>query len=155
VLRVVDTEIVPIVPVPGNFDKSSVGALREVPGPITMQQPLGPGFRLDGQAVSWQKWSFHFRIDRRGGLILNNVGYQDGDWLRSILYEASLSEIFVPYMDPDEHWYAKSYLMAANSATCFRLHGTGRVSKECRLLRPDVRRLEIECEAQTAGCLLV
>ena len=109
VLRVIDTEIVPIVPVPGNFDKSSVGSLREVPGPITVQQPLGPGFRLDGQTVSWQKWSFHFRIDRRMGLILNNVGYQDGDRLRSILYEASLSEIFVPYMDPDEHWYAKSY----------------------------------------------
>jgi primary-amine oxidase len=108
-LRVIDTEIVPIVPVPGNFDKSSVGSLREVPSPITMQQPLGPGFRLDGQTVSWQKWSFHFRIDRRVGLILNNVGYQDGDRLRSILYEASLSEIFVPYMDPDEHWYAKTY----------------------------------------------
>lgn len=43
------------------------------------------------------------------GLILNNVGYQDRDRLRSILYEASLSEIFVPYMDPDEHWYSKSY----------------------------------------------
>jgi primary-amine oxidase len=41
VLRVNDTEIVPIVPVPGNFDKSSVGSLREVPGPITMQQLLG------------------------------------------------------------------------------------------------------------------
>jgi primary-amine oxidase len=41
VLRVIDTEIVPIVPVPGNFDKSSVGPLREVPGPITMQQLLG------------------------------------------------------------------------------------------------------------------
>jgi Cu2+-containing amine oxidase len=41
VLRVIDTEIVPIVPVPGNFDKSSVGSLREVRGPITMQQLLG------------------------------------------------------------------------------------------------------------------
>jgi primary-amine oxidase len=109
VLRVIDTEIIHEPYVPSNFDQSSVGPLREVPGPITMQQPLGPGFRLDGQTVSWQKWSFHFRIDRRVGLILNNVGYQEGDRLRSILYEASLSEIFVPYMDPDEHWYAKSY----------------------------------------------
>jgi primary-amine oxidase len=41
VLRVIDTEIFPIVSVPGNFDKSSVGSLREVPGPITMQQLLG------------------------------------------------------------------------------------------------------------------
>lgn len=108
-LRIIDTEIIPIVPVPSNFDQASVGPLREVPGPITVQQPLGPGFRLEGQTVSWQKWNFHFRIDRRAGLVLNNVGYQDGDRLRSILYEASLSEIFVPYMDPGEDWYAKSF----------------------------------------------
>jgi Cu2+-containing amine oxidase len=41
VLRVIDTEIVPIVPVPENFDKSSAGSLCEVPGPITIQQLLG------------------------------------------------------------------------------------------------------------------
>jgi primary-amine oxidase len=109
VLRIIDTGIVPIALVPSNFDQSSVGRLRDVPSPIVVQQPLGPGFRLDGQSVSWQKWSFHFRIDRRVGLILNNIAYQDGDRLRSILYEASLSEIFIPYMDPDEHWYAKTY----------------------------------------------
>jgi primary-amine oxidase len=109
VLRVIDTEIIHEPYVPSNFDQSSVGPLREVPGPITTQQPLGPGFRLAGQTVSWQKWSFHFRIDRRVGLILNNVAYQDGERLRSILYEGSLSEIFVPYMDPDEHWYSKTY----------------------------------------------
>jgi len=41
VLRLIDTEIVPIVPVPEHFDKASVGSLCEVPGPITMQQLLG------------------------------------------------------------------------------------------------------------------
>jgi primary-amine oxidase len=52
--------------------------------------------------VSWQEWNFHFRIDRRVGLVVSNVGYQDGDELRSILYEGSLSEIFVAYADPSE-----------------------------------------------------
>ena len=35
------SEIVPIVPVPGNFDESSVESIREVPDLITMQQFLG------------------------------------------------------------------------------------------------------------------
>lgn len=109
VIRIMDTEVIPISRVPSNFDQASVGPLREVPSPIAVQQPLGPGFRLDGNSVNWQKWRFHFRIDRRAGLILDNIGYQDGDRLRSILYEASLSEIFVPYMDPAEDWYTKTF----------------------------------------------
>jgi hypothetical protein len=46
----------------GHFDKSSAGSLREVPGPITMQQPSGPGFRLDGQTVSRQNEA-HAAVD--------------------------------------------------------------------------------------------
>jgi len=94
---------------PANLDVGSVGALREIPTPITIQQPLGPSFRLDGTTVSWQRWNFHFRIDRRVGLVVDNVRYLDGDKLRSILYEGSLSEMFVPYMDPDEAWYARTF----------------------------------------------
>jgi primary-amine oxidase len=95
-VRVIDTGVVPVPQVQANFDVESVGTLREIPTPITVQQPLGPSFRLNGQSVSWQKWNFHFRIDRRIGLVLDNVRYQDGDMLRSILYEASVSEMFVP-----------------------------------------------------------
>ena len=60
VLRVVDTGIAPVPQAPANFDEASVGPLRDVPTPITVAQPRGPSFRLDGQNVSWQKWSFHF-----------------------------------------------------------------------------------------------
>jgi len=96
VLRVIDSGVVPVPQAPANFDLASVGPLRDMPTPITVQQPLGPSFRLDGQTVNWQKWNFHFRIDRRVGLVVTNVGYQDGGKLRSILYEGSLSEMFVP-----------------------------------------------------------
>ncbi len=119
VLRVIDTGAVPVPQAPANFDVASVGALREVPTPITVQQPLGPSFRVDGQTVSWQKWNFHFRLDRRVGLVVTNVRYLDGDKLRSILYEGSLSEMFVPYMDPDVAWYARTFFDAREFADGF------------------------------------
>ena len=118
-VRVIDTGVVPVPRAPADYDVASVGALREVPTPISVQQPLGPSFRVEGQEVSWQKWSFHFRIDRRLGLIVSNVRYADGDKLRSILYEGSLSEIFVPYMDPSEDWYWASYFDPGEFANGF------------------------------------
>ncbi|HXH68477.1 MAG TPA: hypothetical protein VNI81_14830 [Candidatus Limnocylindrales bacterium] len=119
VVRVVDTGAVPVPEAPANFDAASVGPLREIPTPITVQQPLGPSFRLDGQTVSWQKWNFHFRIDRRVGLIVDNLRYLDGVNTRSILYEGSLSEMFVPYMDPDMAWYSRTFFDAGEFADGF------------------------------------
>ena len=109
VLRVIDTGAVPLHLPASDYDVASVGAVREPAAPLLVQQPVGPGFRLDGQSVSWEKWNFHFRIDRRMGLVVSNVGYKDGDRVRSILYEGSLSEMFVPYMDPSEGWFTRTF----------------------------------------------
>lgn len=115
-LRVIDTGAVPVPTAAADYDAGSVGQLREIPTPINIEQPLGPSFRLDGQQVNWQKWNFHFRIDPRVGLIVSNVQYADGGKLRSILYEGSLSEIFVPYMDPSEGWSRWTYFDAGEYA---------------------------------------
>ena len=112
VLRVIDTGAVPVPQVEANYD---LAPLRAAASPMKVEQPMGPGFRLDGQSVGWEKWSLHFRIDRRTGLVVTNVGYQDGDRVRSILYEGSLSEIFVPYMDPGERWFAKTFFDAGEN----------------------------------------
>jgi primary-amine oxidase len=112
IVKVSDTGVVPVPQAPANFDAASVGKLRDTPTPLLIEQPLGPGFRLEGNQVVWQKWHFHFRVDRRVGLIVSNVQYEDGGKLRSILYEGSLSEMFVPYMDPDKAWYYRSFFDA-------------------------------------------
>jgi primary-amine oxidase len=117
VLRVTDLGVVPIPHGPVNYDRESVGPLREVPKSSLL--PKNPGIRVDGHEVSWQKWNFHFRLDRRVGLIIANVRYADGDRLRSILYEGSLSEIFVPYMDPTESWYRWTFIDAGEYADGF------------------------------------
>jgi len=112
VLRVFDTGVVPVPSAPFDYDRASISPLRDVPTPLNIEQPLGPSFHLNGHEVTWQKWNFHFRMDRRVGLVLNNVRYADGDKLRSILYEASLSEMFAPYMDPTPDWFYVSYFDA-------------------------------------------
>lgn len=112
VLRVIDEDIVPIPATRSDFDPSSIGPVREAPGRLRIEQPEGPGFALSGHEVTWQKWRFHLRIDQRVGPVLSLVEYLDDDAVRSVLYEAHLSEIFVPYMDPAEGWYHRNFIDA-------------------------------------------
>ncbi len=109
-VRIVDTGVVPIPDGPVDLDEDSVGGLREPPNPISIVQPQGPSFRVDDQVVSWQRWQFHFRIDPRLGPVVSLVRYDDDGDMRSVLYQGSLSEIFIPYMDPDVGWYFRTYL---------------------------------------------
>ena len=112
VLRVVDEEIVPIPATSADYDATSIGTARQVPSPIRVDQPLGPGFRIEGHIVEWQKWRFHVRSDQRAGTVISTVTYGDGDARRPVLYQGSLSEIFVPYMDPSFAWYQRNFLDA-------------------------------------------
>jgi primary-amine oxidase len=102
-----------------NYYAGTAGATREAPPPLTVQQPQGPSFRLNRQSVNWQKWNLHFRIDRRVGLVVTNVAYQDGDKLRSILYEGSLSELFMAYMDASEDWIWATFFDIGESGDGF------------------------------------
>jgi len=108
VIRVIDTGVVPVPRGNADYDGDTIPP-REIPGPITIQQPVR-GFQLKGNQVSWQNWQFHFSIDPKVGVIVTNVAYNDNGKLRSILYEGSLSEIFVPYQDPAEGWYHWTFL---------------------------------------------
>ena len=112
VLRVVDEGVVPVTKAVADYDPTSIGQPRDVPGPMRVDQPLGPGFRLDGHIVEWQKWRFHVRPDQRVGMVVSTVTYGDRDARRQVLYEGHLSEIFVPYMDPAFDWYRRNFLDA-------------------------------------------
>jgi Cu2+-containing amine oxidase len=112
VLRVVDEGLVPVTSAVADYDPASIGPPRDVPSPMRVDQPLGPGFRLEGHIVEWQKWRFHVRSDQRVGTIVSTVMYGDGDARRHVLYEGHLSEIFVPYMDPAFDWYRRNFLDA-------------------------------------------
>jgi primary-amine oxidase len=119
VVRVIDTGLVPLMKADRNYYAGVAGATREAPTPLTVQQPQGPSFWLNGQSVNWQKWTFHFRVDRRVGLVVNDVAYQDGDKLRSVLYEGSLSELFMAYMSASEDWLWATFFDIGESGAGF------------------------------------
>ncbi len=110
VLRVVDEGVIPVPDTRADYDPASIGPPRKVPGPLRIEQPLGPGFTINGNIVEWQNWRFHVRHDQRVGIIVSTVTYRDGDDERPVLYEGYLSEMFVPYMDPAFNWYNRNFL---------------------------------------------
>ena len=107
VVEFVDTGAVPLPPASLELDGTSIGA-RAAPKPLTTAQPDGPSFTISGQEIRWQKWRFRYTMHPREGLVLHTVGYEDAGRLRPILYRASLSEMAVPYGDPDRNWRWRS-----------------------------------------------
>ncbi len=118
VLEVVDEGAPPLHSITADFDATSLGPPRTVPSPILVDQPLGPGFAVDGHVVEWQNWRFHFRLDQRVGTVISTVTYRDagsetaGESQRSVLYQGHLSEVFVPYMDPGFAWHGRNFIDA-------------------------------------------
>jgi primary-amine oxidase len=129
VIRVIDTGVVPVPQGNADYDSDTIPP-REVPGAITVQQPVR-GFQLEGNQVTWQNWHFHFSIDPKVGVIVTNVAYNDNGKLRSILYEGSLSEIFVPYQDPAEGWYHWTFLDLGEGNVWGSVAGTLEPGADC------------------------
>lgn len=108
VLKVVDTDLSPVPSGDTSYEEIPENS-RPHTTPIATSQPMGPGYRIDKGEVEWQNWRFRFRIDPRVGLVVNLVRYVDGGKPRSILYEGSISELFVPYMDTANGWNNRAF----------------------------------------------
>ncbi len=110
VVDVVDTGVVPLGDDAG---KAPEVVDRPALKPVVNISPQGANFDLArGFRVRWQKWSFHLRLERREGPIVSLVRYKDDGTDRLIAYQMALSEMFVPYMDPDPNWSYRSFLDA-------------------------------------------
>ncbi len=98
VIRIDDFGVVPLPP-----DSKSIRpteGLRTDIKPLEITQPEGPSFKVDGYAVEWQRWHVRVGFNQREGLVLHNIGYEDGGRLRPIMRRASMAEMVVPYGDP-------------------------------------------------------
>eukprot|EP00899_Mesostigma_viride_P025592 jgi/Mesvir1/6217/Mv00897-RA.1 len=71
--------------------------------PLNILQPDGPSFKVTGNHVTWQKWSFHVGFNYREGLVLNDLRFDN----RPVLWRASLVEMAVPYGDPRPPFQSK------------------------------------------------
>jgi primary-amine oxidase len=103
VVEVVDTGVAPMPPPSQELDEKSTG-VRTAPKRLFISQPNGASFSANGQEIRWQKWRFRYTMHPREGLVLHTVGYEDAGKVRSVAYRASLSEMVVPYGDPDQNW---------------------------------------------------
>ena len=112
VLDVIDSGAVAMPPMPegwGNTLPKPTAAFK----PVAIMAPEGTNITLEGNLqVKWANWSMHLRPDKRAGLIINLVKFNDGNKWRQIAYQMNLSETFVPYMDPDPTWSYRSFLDA-------------------------------------------
>ena len=81
--------------------------LREVT-PLEISQPQGAGFTLDGNLLSWQNWQLRLGFNHREGLVLHQVGWQDGAQLRSVAHRLSFAEMVVPYRDASPDHYRRT-----------------------------------------------
>jgi len=104
VVDLTDTGVVPIAEKGQDFSETAIGKLREKPKPLTINQPEGASYKLNGNEIIWQKWHFRYTMHPREGIVLHTVAYDDDGKMRPILYRAALSEMVVPYGDPDTNW---------------------------------------------------
>ena len=75
VLEVIDFGVVPFPPQGGSYYPEHNGPLRTDLRPLTISQPEGPSFSVDGNLVRWQKWSLRVGMDPLEGLVDPAAGY--------------------------------------------------------------------------------
>ncbi len=114
VVEVVDEGVVPVPQDPWGYTDAELeerfGQLRAPANPAVLSQEGGPNFKVDGAHISWDMWQFRYRTDKRPGVVLSDIQVRDNESWRPVLYQAHLSEVFVPYMDPGEGWYWRTYM---------------------------------------------
>ncbi|KAL0413093.1 UNVERIFIED_CONTAM: Primary amine oxidase 2 [Sesamum radiatum] len=84
---------------------------------ITISQPDGPSFTVEGHTVRWANWEFHVAFDMRSGPVISLVSIYDHneDEYRRVMYRGFISELFVPYMDLTEEWYYRTFMDAGEN----------------------------------------
>jgi primary-amine oxidase len=118
VVEVEDAGVVPLATKRANYTADGITKPDNVPyfpeglrkdvKPLDITQPQGPSFEIDGYQIRWQKWHLRIGFTPREGLVLYQVGYEDKGALRPIVYRASVSEMFIPYGDPNPTHYRKN-----------------------------------------------
>ncbi|KAF8068451.1 maoI [Scenedesmus sp. PABB004] len=109
VVRIDKHSVPPAVPAADSNYHSELfpGPWRSDLKPLDVVQPEGPSFTVEGNLVKWQKWSFRVGFNYREGLVLHQLGYEDGGRVRPVLHRGSLVEMAVPYGDPREPFHRK------------------------------------------------
>lgn len=112
VIKIEDEGDVDVPQAGGNYSAEALGPERTSLRPISITQPEGPSFHVDGAHVEWENWTFRVGFNAREGLVLNQLSFRDGAEDRPVLYRASVPEMVVPYGDTAAGRYWISYFDA-------------------------------------------
>lgn len=69
--------------------------------PIDITQPEGVSFEMNGNCISWNNFTMHVGFNYREGIVLSDIRYNDHGNVRPLFHRISLSEMIVPYGNPD------------------------------------------------------
>lgn len=106
VTKIIDTPGLAVPETSGNFDDPALqGEPLEGLTPIVITQPEGPSFAVDGERISWGNWDLRIGFDAREGLILRQLSFAG----RPVMYRGSISEMVVPYADPQPNRFWQNY----------------------------------------------
>ncbi|MEO0041031.1 MAG: hypothetical protein RL329_479, partial [Bacteroidota bacterium] len=106
VIKLIDSGIIPVSKGNHDYDEKTIASKRLAPKKVENTAPNGYNFKKEAGFYLWDKWKFHFRVDRRFGPVVSMVSY-DG---HAVAHQLSANEMFVPYMDADENWSFRSYM---------------------------------------------
>jgi primary-amine oxidase len=101
-------DYIPVPRTPLNFDADLLGECRPPSAPLDVVQPTGPGYRVEGNKVTWENWDFRVGFNGREGLVLHTIGYTHQGRRRPVAYRASIAEMVVPYGTPERSHYRKN-----------------------------------------------
>ncbi|MFN6560508.1 MAG: primary-amine oxidase [Nostoc sp. ChiSLP01] len=104
IASIIDTKKVPFSQDNWNYNLKSLSKLLPPLKSLKILQPNGKSFQINDNKISWQGWNFRYLMHPRSGLILYQVTHTDSGNVRPFLYRASLSEMVIPYGDPQPNW---------------------------------------------------
>ena len=77
VIEVIDHGVTTLPPNRASYYAEHQPSMREDLKPISITQPEGVSFTVDGNLVDWQKWPFRIGFDPYEGLVLHQITYDD------------------------------------------------------------------------------
>ncbi|SEK62773.1 primary-amine oxidase [Roseivivax marinus] len=113
ITEVTDTGVVDVPEDPWGYTEEEIDArvgLRPESNRARLSREGETNVTFDGSELTWDIWKMRLRVDKRPGLVVSDIRADDQGTWRDIIYQAHLSEVFVPYMDPDENWYWRTYM---------------------------------------------
>jgi primary-amine oxidase len=112
VLQVFDRDVVDLPPTPQGYGDQLPKQKPAIARVGFTMEGIG-NLKLSGNVnVDWLDWKFHVRADKRAGMLLSLVKFNDGKTWRDMAYQMNVSEMFVPYMDPDPTWSYRAFMDA-------------------------------------------